>query len=144
MDDHLPADDRPDEFLPMRLRMQPGGHAIDLTQPDVLLGRHSEADLRMPMPDVSRRHCRFVYSAAGWQVIDLDSLNGVFVNGMRINSVSILRPGDHVRICGVEFDVETVAGYAADGPDPSAAVLRTLPELMLPASTEEPPQRKAS
>ena len=146
MDDRHPsaAGDGPDDFLPMRLRLHPGDHVIDLTQPDVLLGRHSEADLRMPMPDVSRRHCRFVYSAAGWQVIDLDSLNGVFVNGARISRLSILRPGDHVRICGVEFDVESIAGFTADGPDPSGDVLRTLDEVVLPVPTEMPPQRRAS
>ena len=144
MDDHdtTPADGRSDDFVPMRLRLQPGGHAIDLTCPDVLLGRHSEADLRMPLPDVSRRHCRFVYSAAGWQVIDLDSLNGVYVNGCRVRRVSILRPGDQVRIGAMEFDVETVAGYAADGPDPSAQILRSIADALPP--TTEPPQERAA
>ena len=144
MDDRHPAaGGPPDDFVPMRLRLHPGHHAIDLTRPDVLLGRHTEADLRMPLPDVSRRHCRFVYSAAGWQVIDLDSLNGVYVNGLRVNRVSLLRPGDNIRICGVEFDVEAVAGYTADGPDPNGEVLRSIADV-LPVETEVPPQRKAS
>jgi pSer/pThr/pTyr-binding forkhead associated (FHA) protein len=145
MDENRPdaADERSDGFVPMRLRMQPGGHAIDLTRPDVLLGRHSEADLRMPLPDVSRRHCRFVYSAAGWQVIDLGSLNGVYVNGDRVRQVSILRPGDHLRICGVEFDVEPAAGEASDAPAQGAEALRSI-LAVLPVATEPPPLRRAS
>ena len=92
-------------FEPLRLRLQPGGHVLDLNGPDLLLGRHSEADLRMPLPDVSRRHCRFVYSEEGWEIIDLASLNGVFVNGERVER-AMLQPGDSVRICSLEFDVE--------------------------------------
>jgi len=95
-------------FQPLRLRMHPGGQAIDLTEPDLILGRHSEADLRMPLPDVSRRHCRFVFSPAGWELIDLGSLNGVYVNGVRVQR-TVLEPGDTVRICSLEFEVERAA-----------------------------------
>ena len=92
-------------FEPLRLRLHPGGHAIDLTSADVVLGRHSDADLRMPLPDVSRRHCRFLHTAAGWEVIDLSSLNGVYVNGQRVER-AMLHPGDTVRICTLELEVE--------------------------------------
>lgn len=97
----------PSTFEPLRLRMQPGGHAIDLNGPDLLFGRHSEADLCMPLPDVSRRHCRFVYSAEGWEMIDLGSLNGVYVNGERVER-AMLRPGDTLKICSLQFEVEGV------------------------------------
>jgi len=128
MDDlHLRRDDAPSaDFLPMRLRLHPGGHAIDLTHPDVLLGRHSEADLRMPQPDVSRQHCRFVYSDFGWQLIDLGSLNGVYVNGVRVRRALVLRPGDHIRICGVELDVEAVGDLAPEESAPEAEPLRNV------------------
>ena len=49
---------------------------------DMLIGRHSQADIRLPLPDVSRRHCRFFFGEGVWQVLDLNSLNGVFLNGM--------------------------------------------------------------
>jgi pSer/pThr/pTyr-binding forkhead associated (FHA) protein len=92
---------------PLRLRMQPGGYTIDLNEPDLVLGRHSEADLRVPLPDVSRRHCRFVHSDAGWELIDLGSLNGVYVNGARV-AKAMLHAGDTVRICSIEFEVNPV------------------------------------
>jgi pSer/pThr/pTyr-binding forkhead associated (FHA) protein len=102
-------------FEPLRLRLHPGGYVIDLTAPDLVLGRHSEADLRMPMPDVSRRHCRFVHSGGAWELIDLGSLNGVYVNGARVERAT-LHTGDNIRICGVEFEVTS-----ADGTPPVAS-----------------------
>jgi pSer/pThr/pTyr-binding forkhead associated (FHA) protein len=121
-------------FEPLRLRVHPGGHAIDLTNPDVVLGRHSEASLCMPLPDVSRRHCRFLHSAAGWELIDLGSLNGVYVNGSRIERV-LLRPGDTVRICSLEFEVERAEG---DSPAAQSHVIRSIVEAITS------PARKAS
>jgi pSer/pThr/pTyr-binding forkhead associated (FHA) protein len=103
-------------FEPLRLRLHPGGHAIDLTAPDMVLGRHSGADLRMPMPDISRRHCRFVHTAGGWELIDLGSLNGVYLNGARIER-ALLHTGDTVRVCNIEFEV-----VPADGAVPAASI----------------------
>jgi len=110
-------------FQPLRLRLQPGDHVIDLTQPDVLLGRQGDADLRMPQPDVSRQHCRFQFTGDNWQILDLDSLNGVFVNGARVRRLAILQPGDQIRICGIELGVEETATAVADGP---SEVLRSI------------------
>src|SRR5229473_2849513 len=70
----------PSAFIPLKLILQPNGPVLELTRPDTLMGRHSEADVRLPLPDVSRRHCRFLFADGAWQIFDLDSLNGVFVN----------------------------------------------------------------
>ena len=62
----LPAD-----FIPLRLVLKTSGAAVDLTRPDMVLGRHSQADVRLPLPDVSRRHCRFYFLEGAWHVQDL-------------------------------------------------------------------------
>jgi pSer/pThr/pTyr-binding forkhead associated (FHA) protein len=131
MNDHATLRQNAATFVPLRLRMHPGGYTIDLKQPDLVLGRHSEADLRMPMPDVSRRHCRFVHSAGGWELIDLGSLNGVYVNGARVER-AMLHAGDTVRICSMEFEVEP-----ADCHEPALSIHRIVEEL-------EAANRKAS
>lgn len=115
------------DFVPLRLRLYPGGHAIDLTRPDMVLGRHTSADLRMPLPDVSRQHCRFVFSAGVWEVVDLESLNGVYVNGVKVRRAD-LHIGDELKICGLEFEVEECPA--------DVGVLRSIAEQL--------PQRKAS
>src|SRR5690348_16310659 len=79
----------PADFLPLRLVLQPSGATVELTQPDVLIGRHSQADVRLPLPDVSRRHCRLLFGQGVWQVIDLNSLNGVYLNGEPIRQATL-------------------------------------------------------
>ncbi len=88
----------------LRLMAYPEGSTIESDKPSVLVGRHSQADVRLPMPDISRHHCRFVQTATGWRVVDLASTNGTFVNGVRVNEAEI-HPGDKVRIGGVMFEL---------------------------------------
>jgi pSer/pThr/pTyr-binding forkhead associated (FHA) protein len=92
----------PPGFAPLRLVLQPSGATLELMQPDVLVGRHSSADVRLPLPDVSRRHCRLVFGKGCWQVIDLHSLNGIYLNDQPI-SQGTLEAGDLLRIGGFTF-----------------------------------------
>jgi pSer/pThr/pTyr-binding forkhead associated (FHA) protein len=100
-----PEFDLPAGFVPMRLLLQPGGLCVDINKPQMIVGRHSEADVRLGLPDVSRRHCRFVFADDSWQVYDLNSLNGVFVNGERLHQAAI-RHGDRIRIGSLTFEVD--------------------------------------
>jgi predicted component of type VI protein secretion system len=128
----------PCDFAPLRLVLQAGALAIELTDPDMVLGRHSEADIRLPLPDVSRRHCRFVYTGGHWQVIDLDSLNGVWVNDQPVKR-SPLYAGDRLRIGEFLFAVELPArDEAADESQPPAPALYEL----FRASTSRPQPRR--
>jgi pSer/pThr/pTyr-binding forkhead associated (FHA) protein len=71
----------------------------------MLVGRHTDADVRLQLPDVSRRHCRFVFADRRWQVFDLNSLNGIFVNGIRVRHC-LLCHRDQVQIGGCTFEVD--------------------------------------
>lgn len=116
----------PEDFVPLRLILQPSGAAVELTQPDILLGRHSQADVRLPLPDVSRRHCRFFFGQGVWQVLDLNSLNGVFLNGEPIRQ-STLHQGDLIRIGGFIFAVDlNGADTEAAESEASAQLIRGL------------------
>jgi pSer/pThr/pTyr-binding forkhead associated (FHA) protein len=114
-------------FRPLRLVLQPTGTTVDLDRPDMVLGRHSEADVRLPLPDVSRRHCRFVFTAEGWRVEDLGSLNGVHVNDVPVQQAP-LRHGDLVRIGGFTFAVDLGGpGPGEESDNTLRAILRKLP-----------------
>jgi len=129
------------DVTPMRLVLIPSGWSIDLTMSEVVLGRHTSADVRLPLPDVSRRHCRFVFAEEIWHVYDLDSLNGIYVNGEQVRH-AILHRDDELRIGGFTFRVETAAeskGYEA----PTEGILRRIAEN-LPEPPSKEAQRKAS
>src|ERR1700758_4892503 len=40
----------PEGFVPLRLLLQPGGLCVELSRPDMVIGRHSSADVRMCLP----------------------------------------------------------------------------------------------
>jgi predicted component of type VI protein secretion system len=101
---HSPVEP-PAAVVPLRLVLQSSGYAFELTRPEVVVGRHSAADVRLPLPDVSRRHCRFVFAGDCWQVFDLNSLNGLFVNGERVKE-AVLQNGDIIRLGGFTLVVD--------------------------------------
>ena len=57
---------------------------VALTREWTRIGRSLAADLRFDDPTVSRRHALVVRQADGVRVLDDRSLNGVFVNGQRV------------------------------------------------------------
>ena len=57
-------------------------------------GRDPVSDIILNDPEVSRQHARFTKTDAGYQVQDLGSTNGTFVNGQRLESERVdLKPG---------------------------------------------------
>jgi pSer/pThr/pTyr-binding forkhead associated (FHA) protein len=82
---------------------------VECTQASVMIGRHSTADVRLPLPEVSRRHCRLIFADGRWQLFDLNSLNGVFLNGEKVQQ-AVLRHRDELRIGGFTFRVDLQPG----------------------------------
>jgi predicted nucleic acid-binding Zn-ribbon protein len=66
-----------------------------LTREWTRVGRSLAADVRFDDPTVSRRHALLVHQPDGVRVLDDRSLNGVFVNGERIEW-RILEDGDEI------------------------------------------------
>jgi diguanylate cyclase (GGDEF)-like protein len=73
------------------------GRQVRVGRP-LVVGRSSAADLRIPGPEVSRRHARLAVGEAGELAVeDLGSANGVWVNERRV-SRALLVTGDRIRI----------------------------------------------
>jgi pSer/pThr/pTyr-binding forkhead associated (FHA) protein len=128
----------PPDLVPLRLVLQPSGMVIELTRAEVLLGRHSGADVRLPLPDVSRRHCRFVWESGRWRLYDLNSLNGVYVNDEKVADATLCHD-DRVRIGGFTFrvDTETRAPTVHLTPDERGreGVLRSIADALPPSGS---------
>jgi predicted component of type VI protein secretion system len=82
-----------------------GSQAIRLSCLPALIGRGSDADVRLDDVYVSRRHCEIVRAEDGLMVHDLGSKNGTFVNGVRVE-LSPLRPDDLLAVGGMRFMVQ--------------------------------------
>ena len=70
---------------------------VPLTREWTRVGRSLAADVRFDDPTVSRRHALIVRQADGVRVLDDRSLNGVFVNGERVEW-SVLKDGDEILV----------------------------------------------
>ena len=82
----------------------------------IVIGRDPNCAFAIDSPLVSREHAQLLREGDGWQIEDLHSTNGVFVNGRRIARRTTLKPGDRVGIATFLFRF-TGAELLADGED---------------------------
>ena len=79
---------------------------VTLNRPRMILGRDSNCDISLDSSYVSRYQNLFMETSEGWMLIDLNSTNGCYVNGRKVNEHK-LRDGDlislgqhHIRFTG--------------------------------------------
>ncbi len=89
---------------------------VALTREWTRIGRSLAADVRFDDPTVSRRHALVVRQADGVRVLDDRSLNGVFVNGERIEWRA-LRDGDEIVVGRYRLTFVSVPAETATQPD---------------------------
>lgn len=88
---------RPGTALLIVLRGPNSGARFLLDDDEVSSGRHPSSDIFLDDVTVSRRHAVFTRAGEGYQVRDVGSLNGTYVNRERIDQ-SDLSQGDEVQI----------------------------------------------
>ena len=89
-----------------------------LEPPGIVIGRGTDADLRVNDPGVSRRHAELrIYpgdtGAPQVSVVDLGSTNGVLVNGHKVTQAT-LEDGATVRIGTTTMRIRYTASRRAD------------------------------
>jgi hypothetical protein len=70
---------------------------VYLNKTSTVMGRDPECDCFVDHADVSWRHCLIDLQARGISVLDLNSTNGTFVNGILVRDAP-LKPGDKLEI----------------------------------------------
>ena len=70
----------------------------------MLIGRSRRCDLTVRSTQVSRRHCRFQKSSAGFFLRDLGSQNGTWVDGVRVDT-AYLQIGERFVVGDVIFQI---------------------------------------
>jgi len=80
-----------------RLLLAPGGAEV---------GRSRECDIVLDDSSISRRHAEVRPGASGWTIEDLDSTNGVSVNGVAVHGSQRLHTGDRIEMGSTEIFFE--------------------------------------
>ena len=80
-----------------------GGQRIPIGPEGAVVGRSSDADIVIASHEVSRRHAQILPDRDGWTVTDLDSTNGVFLNGRPLGVPTRLQDGDVIEVGAVEL-----------------------------------------
>jgi len=72
-------------------------HVFPLYNEMHCIGRARGADILVDSAELSRRHAVLALVESEWRIEDLDSRNGIFLNGIKIHS-AILRDGDRLQL----------------------------------------------
>jgi hypothetical protein len=75
---------------------------FELSEREVVIGRSSECDIQLGVQNVSRKHARVLLQNEEYLIEDLESTNGVFVNGIKVVKC-VLRNNDQIEIGGVKL-----------------------------------------
>ena len=91
-----------------------GGDSIPLPRSPLVVGRRESCDVCLNFPNVSGRHCELVFKDGFWLIRDLNSTNGIKVNGMRVQE-KLVHPKDELLIGkrGYVINYELPAGRRA-------------------------------
>jgi diguanylate cyclase (GGDEF)-like protein len=84
----LPA--QRDRAVLVRMDETHAGQVIPADCPDLRIGRHPTSALVIDDEGISRSHARIVRKGAAYVIEDLNSSNGTYVNGARVESVELL------------------------------------------------------
>jgi hypothetical protein len=112
------------------------GYAYPLAGSMVTIGRAGDNAIVIADAQVSRHHARLTWQSGGWAVEDLGSANGVFVNEVRITSLTWLRPGDTLRLG------DTVVFAAQSVPSAEATLVAHRPPAPQPPGAGPTPTRR--
>lgn len=123
---------------------------IELLPGITVVGRSDSCQIVIEDPLISRRHACFVVDAQGVLVKDLGSMNGVLVNGVKVDGTRALAAGDRITIGKGEAELRVAPATRPQAGD----FTRTQPRLTFsgameaveigPASSDSEPTRKGS
>lgn len=97
------------------------GQTYPLLTTSITIGRDPMADIVFNDPEVSRQHVRLSRTPDGYQIVDLGSTNGTFINGVKLEGEPRpLTDGDEIAFGSGVTVLYRLAEAAADSPEPEA------------------------
>ncbi len=101
---------------------------------NMIVGRGRDCQLRIPVADVSRQHCKFSLKDGGVYLQDLGSSNGTQVAGKSIptGQAILLTDGDHITVGPVQFILHMgEESLSTNGPESAHSPLQDTAEFQL-------------
>ncbi len=96
-----------------------GGDPIPLLKKQLLIGRRESCDIVLRFANVSAHHCQLFINGGYWYIRDMQSRNGVKVNGIRVQEKRI-DPGDSLSVAKHRYELQySPADLGAVGPPPA-------------------------
>ncbi|HXR35993.1 MAG TPA: FHA domain-containing protein, partial [Candidatus Binataceae bacterium] len=74
-----------------------------LLKPEVSVGRGEDNDIVIPHASVSRNHARLIRRDGGFELADLNSTNGSYVNNQPVEGAARVINGSEVRFGDIRF-----------------------------------------
>jgi hypothetical protein len=95
-----------------------GGDPIPLLKRNLLVGRRESCDIVLRFSNVSAHHCQLSVIGGYWHVRDMNSRNGVKINGVRVVEKRV-DPGDLLSIAKHTYELKySPIDLGAVGPPP--------------------------
>ncbi len=106
----------------------------------IRVGRSTANDIVIQNdPTVSGNHCQFIMDDYGnSRILDLNSTNGTYINGVRRQGETQLQPGDIVRIGNTTLPWQNYFGSRAQGTSPNQG-----PTYVQPQQNYQPYEQKS-
>jgi len=82
------------------------GQVRQFTIPEIIIGRDPTCHLPLDNGTISLRHCRLYFERKQWWVEDLESTNGSYLNGKRIETSTVLANDDELSIGQVTLTIK--------------------------------------
>lgn len=99
------------------------GRRIEIDRDVLVVGRSRDADVRLDVVGVSRKHARITRGPGSTlNLVDLGAKNGTWLNGERVD-VAALHHGDRIQIADVVLQIV----FAPDEPVPAVPAVATVP-----------------
>jgi predicted component of type VI protein secretion system len=96
---------------------QGGGDSIPLARSPLILGRRESCDICLQFPHVSGKHCELTFREGLWILRDMDSTNGIKINGTRLDkgAKKVLHNGDVLAFAARKYTIQySETGRASD------------------------------
>lgn len=101
-----------------------GGDPIPLRKTELTIGRKDDCDVVLRFSNVSGRHCQLVLSSGYWYVLDMNSTNGVKINGKRVTDHRV-DPGTTLSVGKHSFKLQYDPAKNGATGQPPPEILRT-------------------